>query len=104
MLASVGCSRTNAPGGQGISHYKILSDALAYAPEEQVLHERDDRHLRPIAFKLTKARRHSFVGYFHWLKWLGWVGSIGEDSLAAKGKTTDEGDYGAIDGKGTPTC
>ncbi|MCL0036427.1 HEPN domain-containing protein [Dehalococcoidia bacterium] len=66
--------------------------------------ERDDWHLRPIAFKLTKARRHSFVGYFHWLKWLGWVGSIGENSLAAKGKTTDEGDYGAIDGKGTPAC
>lgn len=60
---------------------RIKAGKAAYTTEEFA--ERADWHLRRIPFKLTKARYHSFVRYFHWLKQLGWVEFTGKEEAAA---------------------
>lgn len=60
---------------------RIRAGRPAYTPEEY--EERVDWHLRRIPYKLHKARYHSFVRYFHWLKQLEWVELTGEEEPSA---------------------
>ncbi|MCL0058747.1 hypothetical protein M1O47_03605 [Dehalococcoidia bacterium] len=60
---------------------RIRAGKPAYTPEER--ERREKWHLMGIPRNLHRARYHSFVRYFHWLKQLEWVEFTGEEERAA---------------------